>query len=78
MRSGLRCPGDLPRSPPSMVADMSDDAASAEDGGHNLARWFILIGLAIIAAAVGRQVAIASSDREFEARLAELDANRNQ
>lgn len=56
---------------------MTDDAITADDDGRHLARWIILIGLAIIAAAVGRQMAISSSDKEFEARLAELDARRD-
>lgn len=55
---------------------MSEEAASEEKSGH-LGRWLSLIALALIAAVVGRQIAIASADREFEARLAELDANRD-
>ncbi|MCP4436894.1 MAG: hypothetical protein GY812_15540 [Actinomycetia bacterium] len=56
---------------------MTEDAAADEGSNRHLARWFILIGMAIIAAAVGRQIAIGSADRDFEARLAELDANRD-
>lgn len=56
---------------------MNDEAPTVDEGGRHLARWFILIGMAIIAAAVGRQMAIASSDKQFEARLAELDAQRD-
>ena len=56
---------------------MNDEAPTVDEGGRHLARWFILIGMAIIAAAVGRQMAIASSDKQFEARLAELAAQRD-
>lgn len=56
---------------------MNDESTTPDDGGRHLARWIILIGLAIVAAAVGRQMAISSSDKEFEARLAELDTQRD-
>jgi hypothetical protein len=56
---------------------MNDDASPDEGGNSHLVRWFMLIALAVIAAAVGRQMAIGSADRDFEARLAELDTNRD-
>ncbi|MCB1012292.1 MAG: hypothetical protein R2714_04670 [Microthrixaceae bacterium] len=55
---------------------MSEDAVSEENSGH-LGRWLSLIALALMAAVVGRQIAINSADKQFEARLAELDANRD-
>ncbi|MFV0316884.1 MAG: hypothetical protein ACK5O2_07970 [Microthrixaceae bacterium] len=55
---------------------MSNDAEPVESSRH-LGRWLILIALAVIAAALGRKMAIDSADREFEARLAALDANRD-
>ena len=56
---------------------MTDDANLDDGGGGHLGRWFVLIALALIAAAVGRQIAIGSADKQFEARLAELDDNRD-
>ena len=55
---------------------MTDDPTT-EDGGGRLGRWIALIALLLITAAVGRQIAIGSADRQFEARLAELDDNRD-
>ncbi len=58
-----------------IVDAMSEDSGSEQHSSH-LARWLALIALAVIAAVVGRQIAVNAADREFEARLAELDANR--
>lgn len=55
---------------------MSNETAS-EDKRGLLNRWVMLFVLAAIAAVVGRQIAVSSADREFEARLAQLDANRD-
>lgn len=56
---------------------MSEDTGSDESSSH-LARWLTLIALAMIAAVVGRQIAVNAADRDFEARLTELDANREK
>lgn len=56
---------------------MSEDTGSEQHSSH-LGRWLTLIALAMIAAVVGRQIAVTAADREFEARLAELDANRDR
>ena len=55
---------------------MSKETASEDRRGH-LNRWVMPFVLAAIAAVVGRQIAVSSADREFEARLAQLDANRD-
>jgi hypothetical protein len=62
-----------------MVVAMSDadDAAEAPGSQSHLARWIVLIALAVLAAAFGRQMAIGSADKKFEQRLRELDDNRN-
>lgn len=51
-------------------------SAADESSKHHLTRWFVLIALAMIAAAVGRQMAIGSADKQFEQRLRALDDNR--
>ena len=56
---------------------MTEDAGIDEGSNRHLMRWFVLIALAIVAAAVGRQIAIGSAEKDFEARLAELDTNRD-
>ncbi|MEZ5239680.1 MAG: hypothetical protein R2716_12305 [Microthrixaceae bacterium] len=56
---------------------MTDDANPEEKSSH-LGRWVMLFALAVVAAVVGRQVAVNSADREFEARLARLDAERDR
>lgn len=56
--------------------DAMGDAETANEGGGHLLRWLVLIAMAIAAIAVGRKVALDRADREFEARLRELDANR--
>jgi hypothetical protein len=56
---------------------MSDDTTDpAATGGGHLLRWLVLIALAIGAIVAGRRFAISSSDRTFEERLREVDANR--
>lgn len=56
---------------------MSEETGSEESSSH-LARWLTLIALAMIAAVVGRQIAVNAADRDFEARLVELDARRDK
>ena len=56
---------------------MTDDLISEEHAKRHFVRWLALITLAVIAAVTARQIAIGSADKKFEARLAELDTNRD-
>ncbi len=53
------------------------ETSPADDAGSNLMRWLVLLVLAAVAAAVGRQVALSKADKEFEARLLAADERRN-
>lgn len=57
---------------------MSDTAPGDgnDSGGGHLLRWLVLIALAIAGIAAGRKLALDRADQEFEARLRQLDANR--
>lgn len=55
---------------------MGDAETATDEGGGHLLRWLVLIAMAIAAIAAGRKVALDRADREFEARLRELDSNR--
>jgi hypothetical protein len=57
------------------MEESTDSSADGASGGH-LARWLVLVALAVLAAAFGRQLALGSADRRFEQRLRELDENR--
>ena len=59
------------------MTDDTTDTDSGTGGGSHLLRWLVLIALAIGAIVAGRRFAISSSDREFEERLREADANRD-
>ena len=59
-----------------MTDDTTDTDAATGSGSH-LLRWLVLIALAIGAIVAGRRFAISSSDREFEERLRDADANRD-
>ena len=50
---------------------------AASGGGSHWLRWLVLIAMAIGAIVAGRRWALSSSDREFEERLREVDANRD-
>jgi len=58
---------------------MTDDAPdlTGEESSRHLARWLIIIALAVLAAALGPQIAIGSADKQFEERLRSLDDNRD-
>ena len=55
---------------------MTDETNEDESGSSHLMRWLIIIALGVIAAAVGRQMALGSADKQFEQRLSELDDKR--
>lgn len=60
----------------SSLRSMTDSENIDEGSQSHLMRWLVLIALAVIAAAVGRQMAIGSADKQFEQRLRDLDNNR--
>lgn len=76
-RSGRHTSAVCPRSTASGIVIVMDKDSESQESSSHLARWLTLIALGIIAAVVGRQIAVNAADREFEARLAELDANRD-
>ena len=60
-----------------MTEPTSDTTGSPAGGGSHWLRWLVLIAMAIGAIVAGRRWALSSSDREFEERLREVDANRD-
>lgn len=56
---------------------MTDDTTGSTEAEPHWLRWLVLIALAIGAVAAGRRYALSSSDREFEERLRDVDANRD-
>ena len=55
---------------------MTDETNADDSESGHLMRWLVIIALAMIAAAVGRQIALGSADKKFEQRLADLDNSR--
>lgn len=52
------------------------DSGTTDDNGSHLMRWLVLIALAVVGAALGRQMALKKADAEFEARLRAADEQR--
>ncbi len=58
------------------MSDTTDFGSDESTGGSHWLRWLVLIAIAIGAIAAGRKLALNSADKDFEARLKELDAER--
>ena len=58
------------------MSDTTESGSDDSSGGSHWLRWLVLIAIAIGAIAAGRKIALNNADKDFEARLKELDAER--